>query len=233
MAFKPGSLQIVCGFVAFARINRLVTALVRARFHSVRERRLGCSLVWHGGFPARVDLAGMDTHPNQKFLTTVASLHGSQLTRFFASRLSDASEAPDLVQEVYLRILKLERPDLIRSPKAYLFRVAINVAREHWLKRSVRPPLVALDDVPAEALPVDTDAFSATGPEDAAVRTQRIWQLGTLLGQLSPKVRAALIWAHRDGHTYEEISAQLSVSPNRVKKYLTRALAHCRRNAIA
>ena len=64
--------------------------------------------------------------------------------------------------------------------------------------------------------------------EDAAAHLERREELMRLLEPLPPKIRAAFIWAHRDGHTYEEIGARLSVPKNRVKKYLARALAACR-----
>ena len=168
-----------------------------------------------------------------ELLSSIFYDHGRQLTRFFLSRVSEPSEAQDLVQEVYLRILRHGRPNLIRCLKAYVYAIAASVAHEHWRKRSARPPNVTLDDTPEETLPVDTDLFMTPGPEAAALTAERVGQLFALLDQLSPKVRAALIWAHRDGHTYEEISAQLSVPRNRVKKYLTKALAHCRQNAVA
>lgn len=80
-------------------------------------------------------------------------------------------------------------------------------------------------------LPANIDAFATTAPEDAAATTQRMGHLATLLAQLSPKVRATLIWHRRDGRTYEEIGARLAVPRNRVKKYLAKALAHCRKGA--
>jgi RNA polymerase sigma factor (sigma-70 family) len=165
----------------------------------------------------------------EELLSSVVSGHGHQLTRFFLSRVPEPSEAQDLVQEVYLRILRHARPNLIRCLKAYVYAIAASVAHEHWRKRAARPPHLTLDEAPEEALPVDTDTFLTTGPEAAAMTAEQVGHLSVLLDQLAPKVRAVLIWAHRDGHTYEEIGAQSSVSRNRVKKYLTKALAHCRR----
>lgn len=162
-----------------------------------------------------------------RFLTTMATLHGRPLLRFFVSRLPDAAEAPDMVQEVYLRLLRLERPDLIQSPEAYLYTIAANIAREQRLKRVTRPAHIALDDAPAEALPSDTDPFATAAPESAALRADRLRRLQAALMQLSPKARACLVWHRRDGLTYREIGARLGISTNMVKKYLSQAMAHC------
>jgi len=164
-----------------------------------------------------------------QFLSSVVSLHGRPLMKFFVSRLPDAMEAPDLVQEVYLRVLRLERPDLIRCPEAYLFTIAANIAREHRLRRSNRPPHITLDDAPLEELPADVELFATALPEDDAVRADRMQRLESTLAQLSPKARATLIWHRRDGLTYKEIGTRLGVSTNMVKKYLAQSLAHCRK----
>jgi RNA polymerase sigma factor (sigma-70 family) len=166
----------------------------------------------------------------EQFLASVVALHGRPLMKFFVSRLPNSADAPDLVQEVYLRILRLDRPDLIRCPEAYLFTIASNIAHEHRLKRSNRPPHIALEDTPPDEMPMDTDAFATAAPEHAAVQADRLRKLERVLSQLSPKARATLVWARRDGQTYNEIGQRLGVSRNMVKKYLVQALAHCRKS---
>lgn len=174
--------------------------------------------------------SSMQRNWKDQFLASVVARHGRPLLRFFVSRLPNAADAPDLVQEVYLRLLRLDRPDLIRCPEAYLFTIASNIAHEHGLKRSGRPPHIALEDTPPHELPADVECFATAAPEDAAVQRERIRRLEAILAQLSPKARATLIWHRRDGRTYEEIGARLGISRNMVKKYLAQALAHCRKN---
>lgn len=163
-----------------------------------------------------------------RFLASLVAQHGRPLLRFFVSRLPNAADAPDLVQETYLRLLRLDRPDLIRCPEAYLFTIASNIAHEHRLKRSLRPPHIALEDTPLGELPADVDAFAAATPEETAVRAERVQRLERILAELSPKARATLVWHRRDGQTYNAIGERLGISRNMVKKYLSRALAHCR-----
>jgi RNA polymerase sigma-70 factor (ECF subfamily) len=158
----------------------------------------------------------------EEILCAVVQSHERELLRFFSSRVGDPSEAQDLVQEVYLRLVKLERPDLIRNPRAYVIRVAANIVREHWLTCAARPPHVEFEENSSDGMPVN---------EEFCVTLERLELLALVLEDLPPKVAAALIWAYRDGHTYEEIGARLAVSANRVKKYLARAMAHCRKRA--
>ena len=142
--------------------------------------------------------------------------------------MRDATEAHDLAQEVFLRLLRLERPDLIRQPEAYLFTIAANIVRETALKHSVRPVQVAIEDAPSEAL-ASIDACTQHSPEESAQNQARIHELERVLATLSPKARAALIWHRRDGKTYNEIGQRLGISSHMVKKYIAKALVECRK----
>ncbi len=166
----------------------------------------------------------------EQILASVVARHGRPLMKFFVSRLSNAADAPDLVQEVYLRLIRLDRPDLIRCPEAYLFTIASNIAREHSLKRASRPPHIALEDTPSEELPADIETHATAAPEEAALQEDRVRRLEKALAQLSPKARATLVWHRRDGCTYNEIGERLGISRNMVKKYLAQALAYCRKS---
>src|SRR5690348_16588481 len=92
----------------------------------------------------------------KRFIASVADRHGQQLVRFLLSRVRSSTDAQDLAQEVYLRLLRLERPELIRKPEAYLFTVAANIVRENALRSSARPLHVALQDIAEIDLPNET-----------------------------------------------------------------------------
>jgi RNA polymerase sigma factor (sigma-70 family) len=69
-------------------------------------------------------------HPEEKdaLVRDLAARQGDALHRFLASRLRNAlSEVPDLVQEVFLRLLRVNRLDSVQSPEAYLFGIARHV----------------------------------------------------------------------------------------------------------
>lgn len=172
----------------------------------------------------------MARNRNSELVATMVASHGRRLLRFFAATLPDAAEAKDLAHEVYLRLLRLNRPDLIRSPEAYLFTVAANIRREHALRGARQPIHVSLDTTPSDDLTELSDELQAPNPEAAAMRSAQVRELERVLSGLSPKARAALIWHRRDGLSYDEIGQRLGVSRNMVKKYLVKALAHCRQH---
>ncbi|MCW4453790.1 sigma-70 family RNA polymerase sigma factor [Flavobacterium sp. MXW15] len=150
--------------------------------------------------------------------------HGPVLRGFFARR-GAKDEAEDLVQETYLRLLRAHQcqGDAIANPEAYLFTVALNLAREQAARR--RRPLL-----PIEELENTTALLAATeSVEDAAERAQRRQRLQDLLATLPGHTRAVLVMQYRDGMSYKQIAERLGVSSHMVKKHVVRGLSVCRR----
>lgn len=156
----------------------------------------------------------------------MAALFGrftGDLVRFLTRRVRSAADARDLAQETYVRLLRVDRLELVRDPQAYLFRVAANLAYEHQLKQ--RRERLHLRDVDVQA---DLATLGTLTPEDDAERALRAARLAEALASLAPRHRAAVILHRRDGLTYEEIAAELGVTAHAVKKYLAVGLSQCR-----
>jgi RNA polymerase sigma factor (sigma-70 family) len=150
--------------------------------------------------------------------------HYPALLAFFYRRVRAQSDAPDLAQEVYLRMLRVSDSEAIRNPEGYLFTVASNLAKEHAVLEHRRAKSIELDKAGAEPSLQSQPAYE--NDLDSLIRTSR---LSTVLAQLSPKCRAAVVLQYSQDLSYQEIAARLNVSPHMVKKYLAQALMHCRR----
>lgn len=158
------------------------------------------------------------------FVERLYAEHRRALQAFFYRRIRTKSDAPDLAQEVYVRMLRVNDTQAIRNPELYLYTVASNLVKEHavldrWQARGINLDEASIQERLGELPTLD-------GQLDV---TQRVARLRTVLTQLSPKCRAAVILQYRHGLTYQEIGERLNVSPHMVKKYLAQALAHCRR----
>jgi RNA polymerase sigma factor (sigma-70 family) len=155
----------------------------------------------------------------------LAARHGRTLHRFLASRLRNAlTEVPDLVQEVFLRLLRVNRLDNVRNPEAYLFGIARHVLHQHRTETSVTPETVDIADVLAEL-----EDIPASGPEAKIEMQQRIEDFHRALSRMPPNVYATLILNRVAGLTLEEVANRLGVSRGMAKKYLAAALDQCRR----
>ena len=150
--------------------------------------------------------------------------HRTALQGFFQRRIRAKADAPDLAQEVYLRMLRVSDSDAIRNPELYLYTVANNLVKEHAVLDRRQASDVDIDDATVQQQLGDLPAFD--GELDA---TQRILRLRVVLTQLSPKCRAAVVLHYKHGLSYQEVAERLGVSAHMVKKYLSQALVHCRR----
>jgi RNA polymerase sigma factor (sigma-70 family) len=161
--------------------------------------------------------------PRKAFIGRILA-HRGALQAFFHRRLRAKSDAADLVQEVYLRMLRVRDTDSILDPEAYLFAVAGNLLKENAAAGRRRAHAADLEDADVAQLFAEVREFDTA--LDAARRVER---LRVVLEELSPKCCAAVILQYRHELSYQEIADRLEVSPGMVKKYLTQALSHCRR----
>lgn len=153
--------------------------------------------------------------------------HGPVLRGFFVRR-GAKDEAEDLVQETYLRLLRAHecQGDAIANPEAYLFTVALNLAREQAVRR--RRSLLPIEELEN----ITTLLADEESVEDAAERAQRRQRLQTLLRTLPERTRAVLVMQYRDGLSYKQIAERMGVSPHMVKKHVVRGLSVCRRALV-
>jgi RNA polymerase sigma-70 factor (ECF subfamily) len=157
----------------------------------------------------------------------MAARYGGRLKRFLKLNLSNASDVPDLAQEIFLRLLRVPNPQDIRSPEAYLFTIASHVVQQHGQKQANVPESLDLMES-LGSLPI----VSEDDPTDQVAFMQRLSSLQSLLNQLPPRVAMALIMHRLVGHSIADIARELGVAEVTVKKYLARALVHCRLAAV-
>ena len=161
---------------------------------------------------------------NKAFVERLFARKRDALQSFFYQRIRTKSDAADLAQEVYLRMLRVSDIDAVRNPDAYLYTVASNLPKENAVvdrRQAVATGLNAVDG----ALQVG-DWPDIVASIDLPVQLARLKEV---LLQLSPKCCAAVVMKYKYQMSYEEIAKRLEVSPRMVKKYLTQGLGHCRR----
>lgn len=142
-----------------------------------------------------------------------------RLLNYVRTSLRAESDAQDVSQEVYLRLLRVPEDRVIDHPRAYLFRVAANVINDWRAGQKLvetRDP-GALDEMP--------------GPADSAAdydRRQQAEQVDRAIRSLPTLYRAALLLKSQHGMTYGEIAGHLGVSERMVKRYIVKAYARLR-----
>ena len=168
-------------------------------------------------------LQTMEKEAQYTFVSGIASRYGQRLRRFFSLRLRNEADAPDLAQEVFLRLLRVGHHETIRSPESYLFTVASHVLHQHTLRQASIPACLDISTMFAE--------LQLTSDDDPSVRADaqgRLAEVERVLALLPPKFSTTLLLHRFAGLSIEEIGQQLGVSRPTAKKYLARALTQCR-----
>jgi RNA polymerase sigma factor (sigma-70 family) len=160
---------------------------------------------------------------NRSFVASIAARYGPRLRRFLSVRLRNAADVPDLAQEVFLRLLRVEGCESIRSPEAYLFTIASHVIHQHAVRRSSEPVSVDITEVFSELR-----SPSSENPPDQVEQAQRLDELERILAYLPTRVATALVLHRVAGYSVQEVGDELGVSRETAKKYLARAVEHCR-----
>jgi RNA polymerase sigma-70 factor (ECF subfamily) len=135
--------------------------------------------------------------------------------------LGERAEAEDAAQETFLRAyLHLYRYDAERSFKTWLLSIASNHCIDRLRKRRIR--WLSLDDpLPSES----ALALSSTEPtpEEWSLSNERGKSIQTLLEELAPEYRAAVILRYWYDYSYIEIAQTLETTESAIKSRLFRA----------
>ncbi len=145
-------------------------------------------------------------------LAQVYREHYRSLVRFLYRRIGDQARAEDLAQEAFVRAIEHEPA----KPRAWLFTVAANLARDEGRRASVRRRHLTLIKAEAEARPPEPP------PDVALERQETVQQVRTALAQLAERDREALLlW--EEGFSYGEIADVLGLSRGSIGTTLARA----------
>jgi RNA polymerase sigma factor (sigma-70 family) len=146
--------------------------------------------------------------------------HNRLLVRYLEARLQSHQEAKDVAQEAYVRLLTLERTGAVGFLRAYLFKIASNLAIDRIRSRSVRGRADALD------------LFEEGGDPDwvekkvsAAEQAQLFW---ASLGELQPHYRQALVMSRLQDLSSKQIAQHLGKTERMIRRYIAYALIYCR-----
>ncbi len=150
------------------------------------------------------------------------SQYRPELARFFQLNGKPHS-ADDLLQELFLALLKAKPRGKVRDLRAYVFSAAWNVINSANRDLQKQPPSTLWD---LDRL--DSDTRHATDP-CSGYDTDEVF--GNIVSKMRPVVQIALIRHCRDGWTRAQIAAELGCSVHAVKKYLAHALNELRMHA--
>jgi RNA polymerase sigma factor (sigma-70 family) len=143
------------------------------------------------------------------------------LRLLLARKLGSEELARETLHETWLRLNRTDPVGQMRSPKAYLFRVALNLAADRLRADKRRVRRTDVDIV------IETLADEAPGPAREAEGRMRLAALEEAVQELPYRQRAILIAVQIEGVTHQKIAERLGVSAKTVQTELKAALKFC------
>lgn len=171
----------------------------------------------------------MQTH--QISVTHLYTRELGNLRRHVVRKLGNYSEAEDVVQEAYIRMLTMpaDHPTL-NNPKAFLFTVASNLAvdtiRREQRQRRLYPEMSEVSTA------FDGDSVEVICPQRCAEEqidaSRRLDKVLRALDELPALCRKAFLLHKIHELSYAEVACEMGVTVSMVEKHLSRALQHLR-----
>jgi RNA polymerase sigma-70 factor (ECF subfamily) len=163
----------------------------------------------------------MSGHYDSKLLAALAACY-EDLKAFLARKYGCPLLAEEVVQETWLRVRRLSQPPAVEHPRAYLFKMAANLAVDH-----LRSEKSCTRHISAEPVPEDVSSGMPL-PETVIDYQQRLAILRKAVDELPPRCREVFLLHKFEGLSHAEIAGRLGISRNMVEKHIIRGLAHCR-----
>ncbi|HWL64322.1 MAG TPA: sigma-70 family RNA polymerase sigma factor [Steroidobacteraceae bacterium] len=147
--------------------------------------------------------------------------HNEALVRYLTLRLHSRQEAREVAQEAYVRLLQLERSDVSSFLRAYLFRIAGNLAIDRLRRRAT--------ELRAHEAELFSGLFERPPePEAVALERERVEQVRGILQELPEAVREAFLLFRTQEMDQATIARRLGITDRMVRNHITRALLYCR-----
>lgn len=143
-----------------------------------------------------------------------------ELRRRLGGKLRSRDLADEALNETWLRLSRDGDLGPVKEPRAYLMRMAANIAID---RKRAGAKLASAADIDALLSLPDAEP----GPERAAMARLELEALEKALARLTPRRRQILVAARLEGRACREIAEEMGLSKRTVEMELSHALAHC------
>jgi RNA polymerase sigma factor (sigma-70 family) len=143
--------------------------------------------------------------------------HHPELRKHVYRHVGSWADADDIVQQTYVNFFR-KGPKVIDNVRAYLFKMAGNLAHDWVRRRRVRDTFAA--DELLRTLEV------ARSPEEVCESRDEFAALWTRIEELPPQCRRALLLYRHEGLSLEEVGKELGIQPKSVHALISRAMKY-------
>ena len=155
----------------------------------------------------------------QAVLSRLFHEHNQELVGFLCTRLKSEQDAREVAQEAYARLLRLDQPGAVSMLRAYLFKVAANLAIDRLRHRTT----TSAAHQQLGQTPRDVGDVSA---EQVAARSQEAQLAIEYLRELPERCRRAFLLYRVYELDLQDVARQMGVTDRMVRYYVLQAMTH-------
>jgi RNA polymerase sigma-70 factor (ECF subfamily) len=161
------------------------------------------------------------------------SQYRGSLMAYFTRRVRDRTEAEDLTQEVFLRVVRQNDSADPDRAGAYIFRIAANLLRDRYRRAETRQvsahSSLDLNGDQSFAPGVPSNLIEDRAPERVLLARESLAEVMRVLDELSERTRDVFILYRLENMRQREIAALFGVSVSAIEKHIIKATAHLTR----
>ncbi|MHA6194523.1 sigma-70 family RNA polymerase sigma factor [Pseudomonas wadenswilerensis] len=145
--------------------------------------------------------------------------HNGWLNHWLRTRLGNSSDAADLAQDTFVRVLAARNIEAIREPRTYLSAIARALMIDRFRRNAVEQAYL-------DALALRPEAVDIS-PETRLLIIETLTAIDVMLDELGARTREIFLAVQLEGQSYVAVGERLGVSVTTVKKHMVRAITQC------
>jgi RNA polymerase sigma-70 factor (ECF subfamily) len=161
---------------------------------------------------------------DKKAFDLLISKDQHRIISLVARYVSDQTEALDVAQEAFIKAYRAI--DRFRGDSAFytwLYRIAINTAKNWLVARKRRPPAYDIDAGDAEQYDMDSRLKEQGTPENELMREEIERTVFDTIAELPDDLRTAIMLREIEGMSYEDIAVTMDCPIGTVRSRIFRA----------
>ncbi len=167
------------------------------------------------------DISPVAIRPLKESIGHVFQKNMTPLKHYVSRFFSSSHDVEDVLQDVFIRVVEAEQKNYIDMPKAFIYKVAKNLALNEKSKAS--------QQLQSFIEPDELEKITAgIALEDLIEQEQRFEHFCSSVNKLPPQCKKVFIMKKVHGLANSEIAQQLNISVGTVDKHLAKGLITCR-----
>lgn len=162
--------------------------------------------------------------PNNRIYEAFQSCRDG-LVRSIMKMSVQQQDVDDILQEAFIRVLRSDTKQEIKSPKGYLFAVSRNLV----LKKLVEQSKEIHSEIDEAILETDVD----NSVEREFYQKAKFQRFNEVLNSLPEKHRRAILLRKLYCLSHKEIASKMDISVSSVEKYIAKGLMQCKQSLYA